>query len=204
MGRALPRLATDSTPQEWAAAGFDHFENKRYQSAMHCYERALKMRERDVSYAFLLREQARETSNERSRLHAFAKAADAFCKSAQAAMIEGRPETETRAYYHNAALCYSDSNNLIEAAECYAGAHAFSESARCYCRLSMYSRAARIIREHGPVARDVLSDVALHYFRKSEEKFVSYYYPRVRQRADENLTEPQFRCFLPLKMQCRL
>ena len=92
----LPQLAVASTPEEWGETARTLFDNKRYFQAMHAYDRAEMSREKSVSYAYYLREQAYATPaaktggpNDPRRL-AFIAAAEAFSSSARVAQRERR------------------------------------------------------------------------------------------------------------------
>ena len=62
-GEPVPKLAVSSGKEEWAKAARNLFRKRQYSEAMHGFERAGLHHERQVSLAYLLRDQARADSS---------------------------------------------------------------------------------------------------------------------------------------------
>jgi tetratricopeptide (TPR) repeat protein len=162
-----------STTEEWAATARTLFDHRRYLQAVRCYERANLPREKDVAYAYYLREQARGTTKtgrttDISRTIAYTAAADAFLRSASVAAVR----EETLAYYRNAAECWAEIDEYRKAAAAYLHAEEFTLSAQHYRRCGLFDEAVAVVQEHrhGIPEADatVIIDVAkLHYVKES-------------------------------------
>lgn len=174
----VPRLAMSSTPEEWAATARTLFDNRRYLQAMRCYERAGLLREKQVSYAYYLREQARGTvktrrTTDNSRTIAFITAAEAFLQSATLS----KARKETIAYYRNAAECFIEANDDRRAAEAYLHAEEFTRSAQHYRKAGSFDDAVLVVQTHrqqiAPVDAETIIDVAkLHYVKENRLELV--------------------------------
>lgn len=167
----VPRLATSSTPEEWAATARTLFDNRRYLQARRCYERADLLRESGVAYAYYLREQARGTAKTRkttdnARTTAFIAAAEAFLESAT------QPSTrkESVAYHRNAAECFIEAGDERRAADAYLRAEEFTRSAKLYRKAGSFDEAVHVVQTYRQkIAEDdaeAILDVAkLHYVK---------------------------------------
>ncbi|PCH33046.1 hypothetical protein WOLCODRAFT_62498 [Wolfiporia cocos MD-104 SS10] len=146
----VPRLATSSTPEEWAKTALALFNNKRYMQAEHCYERASMPREKAVAHAYYLREKARNTplqprDNNEERTTVFIDAADAFWNSAESKDAGAR---EKRAYYRIAAECYSMGGDDGKAGDAYRRASEFTLSAKSYRKAGEFEQAVDVVTTH--------------------------------------------------------
>lgn len=187
----VPRLATSSTPAEWAATARTLFDNRRYLQAVRCYERAGLYREKEVGYAYYLREQARSTiktrrTTDNSRIIAFASAAKAFLRSASMATTR----KETLAYYRNAAECFVEADDDHEAAKAYLSAEEFTRSAQHYRKAGSFDEAVHVVQAHrqhiSPVDAEVIIDVAKLYYVK--ENRLEYVFIIVKNNMHRGLT----------------
>ena len=174
-GTDVPRLAMSSTAEDWAKTAQTLFNNRRYMQAMHCYERAGKVREKAVAHAYYLREVARTTPVSRgdtiSQAAAFVTAAEAFIASAQAAI------TEQKAYYRIAAQCYVDSGDDYKAARAYALATEYTLAAQHYRKAGKFEDAVDVIRQHkarmqADVVKKIVDVSRLYFLRDKQVKCV--------------------------------
>ena len=169
----VPRLAMSSTPEEWAATARTLFDNRGYLQAVRGYERAGMPRQKDVAYAYHLRERARGTEKTRrttdnTRTLAFIAAADAFLKSASAASVR----RETLAYYRNAAECFVEADDHRGAAEAYLQAEDFTRAAQHYRKAGLFDEAVGVVQQHGghipeKVANTIIDVAKLHYVKEN-------------------------------------
>lgn len=172
-GDNVPQLATSSSAEEWEATARMLFDNRRYMQAVHSYERAGLMRERDVAYAYYLREKARNkvtaSRSDTSRNDAFLEAAKAFRVSAKL----GKTAKEKRTYHRIAAECFVEGCDDGGAAEDYLSASEYTKSAQHYRKAGMFDEAVHVIKNHEdkipPAAAEKIIDVAkIHYFTKNK------------------------------------
>lgn len=167
----VPRLAMSSSSEEWAATARTLFDHRRYLQAVRCYERAAMARERDVAFAYYLREQARGTAKSKrtvdsARTLAFIEAAKAFLASASAANVR----SEMLPYYRNAADCFVEAGEHKRAAEAYLHAEDFTRSAQYYRKAGSFDEAIDVIKTHPKDipkgdANAIVSVAKLHYFK---------------------------------------
>ncbi|KAH9931245.1 uncharacterized protein B0H18DRAFT_929725 [Fomitopsis serialis] len=170
----IPRLATSSTPEEWAKTAFTLFSNRRYLQAMHCYERAKLVRERAAAEAYYLEEKARAAhtitrADNVARVLAFTKAAEAFWKSGLDAV------KEKQTYFRKSAECYVQGNDLARAARAYVLAENFTLAVQLYRKAGLFDEAVAVIESHGDlvepdVVRSVTDVSRLEYLRKRNVK----------------------------------
>jgi tetratricopeptide (TPR) repeat protein len=165
-GMEVPRLAVQSTTEEWASSGRSLFKAKRYLQAMHCFERAQMPREVIVSNAYLLREKARTATgiSNSDRVLAYIDAAEAFMKCASG------DASEKQAYYRAAAECYVRGNQDKMAADAYLNAKEYTLSAQHYRKGEHIDEAVNVLQKYGPKMdhkyTDTLMTVArLYYLR---------------------------------------
>ena len=168
-----PRLAMSSTPKEWAATARTLFDNRRYLQAVRCYDRAGMPRQKDVAYAYHLRERARGTEKTRrttdnARTVAFIAAAEAFAKSASVASAA----RERVAYYRIAAECFVEADDHRRAAEAYLRAEDFTKAAQHYRKAGLFDEAVNVVQNHRQSVpekfADTIIDVAkLHYIKEN-------------------------------------
>ncbi|KZP30397.1 hypothetical protein FIBSPDRAFT_1038357 [Athelia psychrophila] len=171
-GVDVPQLAVSSSTEEWASTGKSLFQNKRYNQAMHCFERAGMVREVAVAKAYSLRERARaipptnHAAEDALRKTAFTDAAEAFLECAASAKIKN----ERRTYYGIAGDCYVVLDAYHRAADAYLAGDSFSKAAIGYRKAGSFQEAVEVIRQHRQdmdtsVANSVMDVARLHCFR---------------------------------------
>ncbi|TFY76337.1 hypothetical protein EWM64_g7674 [Hericium alpestre] len=170
----IPHLAVASTPEEWASTAKTLFTRKRYYQAMHSYERAGKLREKEVAHAYYLREKARDKDADlqaslKEKKEAWSVAAEAFAKSAHEAIKE-RSE-----YFRIAADCYIKTEEHGKAAQAYANASMFTDAAKHYRKAGMFDDAVCIIQEHPEEVNEsdadrIMNVARLYYFNRNDLK----------------------------------
>lgn len=131
-------------------------------------------REKDIAYAYYLREQARLKPNSRStidnpRKTAFVAAADAFSSSASSAILR----SERQAYYRIAAECYVEASELPQAAKAYIYADEPTRGAQLYRQAGLFNEAVDTIERYkdhiGDVeANNIINVAKLHYFKQQD------------------------------------
>ena len=173
-GDNAPGLATTSTAAEWADTARTLFDNRRYLQASRCYEKAAMPRERDVAYAYYLREQARLKPHSRStvdnpRKAAFIEASTAFSLSAASAVLR----SERLTYYRNAAECYLEAEELVKAAVAYIAAEDYTRGAQLYRQTGHFDEAVDVIEKYKAQvqeteAENIVKVAKLHYFTQQE------------------------------------
>ncbi|THH32624.1 hypothetical protein EUX98_g1581 [Antrodiella citrinella] len=186
-GDNVPQLATTSTPEEWAQTARALFDNRRYMQAVHSYERAGLLREKGVSYAYFLREQARAKlvttrlqPSDASRNEAYLAAAEAFLSSAKVA------PTEKLAYYRIAAECFSEGGEDGRAAEAYLSASEYTRSAQHYRKAGMFDEAVDVVQKHSedipsPSAEKIIDVAKIHYFTKNKLDQATRLFPTIEE-----------------------
>ncbi|KAI0693657.1 hypothetical protein BC835DRAFT_1352925 [Cytidiella melzeri] len=193
----VPRLATKSTSEEWAETARALFDNRRYLQSSRSYERADKLRERDVALAYYYREQARNTPRSRTtavnpRQSAFLKAAGAFLMSAKAANLR----SDMLAYYRNAAECYTEAEELQKAGKAYLQAEEHTRAAQVFRRGGYFDEAVDTIGKHRaniiPAEAEKIENVAkMHYFKQQDLERAIHLFPDFEQ-ALEYMTDYGF------------
>ncbi|GBB94135.1 hypothetical protein RclHR1_00230013 [Rhizophagus clarus] len=124
-------LAKKSSSDEWNIKGIDYFEQRNYGQAIFCFIKSGNEESRRLSYAYYLRQIARDSkddSNDSVIKLNFTSAAEAFKECS-------RP-TE-------AALCYQEINMYEEAGEIYAEQGMFEPAAYNYRKAKKYLKAGR-------------------------------------------------------------
>ena len=169
-----PRLATKSTPEEWAETAENLFDHGRYSQAARCYDRAGMPRERDVAEAYYLREHASAFPPDRRftdspRTVAFVEAAQAFLRCAKESTIQN----EILAYNRIAAECFKEIRHYHEAARAYRAAEEYTRSAKLYRKAGSFDDAVEVVQTYRrnivPADAKSIIDVAkIHYLKHDE------------------------------------
>lgn len=146
-GMNAPRLATSSSPEEWARQGRHLFDRKKYAQAKHCFERALLPESVAIAEAYVLRERAESLSTEskaikQHRKEAFCVAAEAFMKCSMSASRKRRLD-----FSRIGGNCYEKANELVLAAQAYYAAREFNKAVLCYRDASRFDEAVKIVKE---------------------------------------------------------
>ena len=138
--------------------------------AVRSYERAGHTRERDVAYAYHLREYAKAQpvtarTTDTSRVDAYIAAAEAFLSSAEVA----DSRQEKLAYYRIAAECFVEGGDYGRAGKAYLSASDFTRSAQYYRKAGMFDEAVEVIQVHkrdipSKTAKKIMDVAKIHYF----------------------------------------
>ena len=140
---------------------------------MHSYERAGMPREKDIAYAYHLREQARgipirNRPGDNERRSAYRKVTEAFLASAQQATIS-RERTE---YYRIAAEAFLVLEDHAQAAKAFEKASKFTEAAQNYRHAGLFDEMVSVIKNHRDAmdhtVADKLMDVARYFYLQRE------------------------------------
>ena len=190
----VPRLATESTAQDWIDAGIlfvtssmlqrcllmlklRMFTNKRYEQARVAFLRAGESGYVAVCDAFLLRENARVVPDDRvkDRAHAFGEAGEAFHACANGSP-PGR-ERERLAYYTNAADCFVQAKRFKEAGDCFVGAGQYEKAARAYREGAHFDEMVEVLGGHGDkieasLVAQLKKVAQMNYFKVSDQSTV--------------------------------
>ncbi len=91
----LPRLASSSTREEWAAEGHELFNAKHFSQAKHCFDKAKLPFQASIADAYDLRAKARKVigtskQNVLERRSCFAKAAVSFKECAHSSKADSK------------------------------------------------------------------------------------------------------------------
>ena len=151
---------------------------------MHSYERAGMSREKDIAYAYHLREQARgipirNRPGDNERRSAYTKVTKAFLASAQQATIF----RERSEYYRIAAEAFLILEDHAQAAKAFEKASKFTEAAQHYRHAGLFDETVSVIKNHGdamePTVADKLTDVARYFYLQRGEpgdlKYLSFF-----------------------------
>jgi len=150
----LKRFLASSTREEWAKTGRHLFSHNRYRQAELCFDRAGLTLDRNISHAFVLREEARLLERRsRQRQLTFETAAEAFWECAEMGQ-----DQRTRCFIHSAE-CYIEANRLRRASDAYSYAKEWTLAAR-YARMAgEFDRALEIIKESQGVEEKVADSI---------------------------------------------
>jgi tetratricopeptide (TPR) repeat protein len=157
-----PKLATSSTPEEWAKQGRNLFQRKKYVEAKHCFERALLPERVAIADAYILRAKAQAIRtdtkvNKQNRKQMFSAAALAFEKCARSASRKIRLD-----FLRLAGDCYKNAEDILLAAQAYREARLFTESVLCYRDVNHFDEAIDIVKkEASSVEQSVVKNVVL-------------------------------------------
>ena len=173
-GMPMPRLAMSSSKEEWAEAGHSLFAKGRYEEAMLDFQRAGLRQEKQVAFAFLLRQRAEALPADRganliARNVAYIKAADAFID----AVPHARTIEEKQSYRRNAGGAFERGGEYAKAAEAYLGAEQYDLAAQLFRRAGMFDEALGVVKNHeremsDDVARGVRDVSKIHYLRENK------------------------------------
>lgn len=172
-GEPVPKLAVSSGKEEWAKAARNLFRKRQYSEAMHGFERAGLHHERQVSLAYLLRDQARATpANPRvgiSQAVAFSEAAKAFIEAA----AEAEDGSEQRTYYRIAGECYTRTGDDRKAGCAFRSAQEYALAAQHFRRAGSFDEAVQVVKEHeddipAEISQRIIEVSKLQYIRENK------------------------------------
>ena len=137
------------------------------------FRRAGLWQEKQVSYAFFLREQADsmpvgQRGAAASRNVAYIKAAEAFLES-----IPRAQDAEKKSYSRNAAQCFENGGDLARAGQAYLDAEQYELSAQLFRKAGMFDEAVDVISKHqhqmqGDVAQSIMDVSKIHFLRENK------------------------------------
>jgi tetratricopeptide (TPR) repeat protein len=140
-------------------------------------------REKDIAYAYHLREQARGISvrgrpGGNERRNAYTKVAEAFLASAEQATIF----RERSEYYRIAAEAFLVLEDHEQAAKAFEKALKFTEAAQHYRHAGSFEEVVSVIKNHGdamdPTVLDKLTDVSRYYYLQRGD-LKSFFFSRI-------------------------
>ncbi|OBZ79122.1 hypothetical protein A0H81_00139 [Grifola frondosa] len=161
-GDYMPRLAMGSSLSAWAERAHNLFDNKKYEAAMHAFERARLPHEKHIAESYHLRDLARSTNLTNDYLDA----AEKFMESAKyATLVSNR-----RKYLRIAGGCFADAKAYGESANAYAEAEEFILSGHQYLKLQKFKEAFDVVNSNRNTLTKTEADtfvepIRLHYFR---------------------------------------
>ena len=173
-GVDAPRLASSSTPEEWAMMGNTMFERKKYRQAKLCYQRALLSERATVANAYFLRDEAgkipvqKATGKEKTpRNTAYVVAAEEFLKCV--AIVPA----QALVYYRTAAKCFEEGSSPRRAAKAYVLGEEYNRPTEIWDGLGMFDEAINLIQKHKvEIEADLVEQVVrhgkTHYYRQKE------------------------------------
>ncbi|KAJ3877376.1 hypothetical protein F5051DRAFT_453113 [Lentinula edodes] len=156
-GTNAPKLATSSSPEDWARQGDLLFERKKWAEAKHCFERALQPEKVAIAEAYRLREKAERSSLDKSnaklRNAQFHEAAEAFYQCSRSARRKRISD-----FVRLSGTCYEKAGEFLLAARNYNLARRFNDSVRCYRKADRYDEAVKIVQTETDVEPSLVAD----------------------------------------------
>ncbi|KAH7874451.1 uncharacterized protein C8R40DRAFT_1108966 [Lentinula edodes] len=156
-GTNAPKLATSSSPEDWARQGDLLFERKKWAEAKHCFERALQPKKVAIAEAYRLREKAERSSLDKSnaklRNAQFHEAAEAFYQCSRSARRKRISD-----FVRLSGTCYEKAGEFLLAARNYNLARRFNDSVRCYRKADRYDEAVKIVQTETDVEPSLVAD----------------------------------------------
>jgi tetratricopeptide (TPR) repeat protein len=163
-----------STPEEWAKTGRVLFGKALYQQAIFCFERANLTLERDISAAYLLRQEARiafprgRTTDPTKSNDAYRKVGEAFAACARAATGK-----QQRRCYRLAGDTFVLATADKLAGQAYLSAEEYTLSAKHLRRAEDFDGSIAVIQEHRmemdeAVAEEIWGTAKVYYLQKNK------------------------------------
>ncbi|PBK59143.1 hypothetical protein ARMSODRAFT_1027641 [Armillaria solidipes] len=148
-GSDAPRLASSSTPEEWASKGRELFNRKQFSHAKHCYIRANLPILASIAGAHDLRAKARKvigTSKPKvlERRSCFVAAADSFLECAKVNMNS----KESMTYLRISGQCFEQADQKYRAAQVFFRAQEYTHAAELYRDIGKFDEAVKIVKDH--------------------------------------------------------
>ncbi|KAK0232752.1 hypothetical protein IW262DRAFT_1259998, partial [Armillaria fumosa] len=160
-GSDAPRLASSSTPEEWASKGRELFYRKQFSHAKHCYVRANLPILASIAGAYDLRAKARKvigTSKPKvlERRSCFAEAAVSFLECAKF----NTNSKESMTYLRISGECFEQADQKYRAAQVFFRAQEYTHAAELYRDLGKFDEAVNIVKDHkGQMSPTVVENV---------------------------------------------
>ncbi|PBK77543.1 hypothetical protein ARMSODRAFT_949477 [Armillaria solidipes] len=175
-GSDAPRLASSSTPEEWASKGRELFYRKQFSHAKHCYIRANLPILASIAGAYDLRAKARKvigTSRPKvlERCSCFAEAAISFSECAK---VTSSPK-DSLTYFRISGECFEQADQKYQAAQMFFQAQEYTRAAELYRDLGKFDEAVAIVKAHedkvsSKVVENVIKLARLTYFSNRQMK----------------------------------
>ncbi|KAG7450801.1 uncharacterized protein BT62DRAFT_928080 [Guyanagaster necrorhizus] len=175
-GSDAPRLASSSTPEEWASKGRELFYRKQFSHAKHCYIRADLPILASIAGAYDLRAKARKvigTSRPKvlERRSCFAEAAISF---SECATVTSNPK-DSLTYFRISGECFEQAGQKYQAAQTFFQAQKYTHAAELYRDLGKFDEAVAIVKDHedkmsSMVVENVIKLARLTYFSNRQMK----------------------------------
>ncbi|KAK0207964.1 hypothetical protein DFS33DRAFT_396866 [Desarmillaria ectypa] len=175
-GSDAPRLASSSTPEEWAAKGRELFYRKQFSHAKHCYIRANLPILASIAGAYDLRAKARKvigTSRPKilERCACFVEAAISFSECANVASSS----KDSLTYFRISGECFEQADQKYRAAQMFFQAQEYTHAAELYRDLGNFDEAVAIVKAYegkmsSKVVENVIKLARLTYFSNRQMK----------------------------------
>ncbi|KAK0207600.1 hypothetical protein IW262DRAFT_1469183 [Armillaria fumosa] len=179
-GSDAPRLASSSTPEEWAAEGRELFNAKRFFQAKHCYFKAGLHLLASIADAYDLRAKARNvigTSMHKvvERRSCFTEAANSFFECAKVTKASAQLKDSTT-YLRISGECFEQADKKYQAAKIFYHIQDYTHAAELYRdigELRSLDEAVAIVKSHNgkmalKVVQDVIKRARLAYFSNGQ------------------------------------
>ncbi|KAG7450850.1 uncharacterized protein BT62DRAFT_1001665 [Guyanagaster necrorhizus] len=173
-GSDVPRLASESTPEEWAAEGRELFNAKHFSQAKRCYRKANLPLLASIADAYDSRMKARNvvgTSRQKvlERRSCFAEAAKSFSECADFTSNS----RDFLTYFRISGECFEQADEKNRAAEKFLLAQEYTRAAELYRDIDKFDEAVVVVKGHGDkmlseVVEDVIKLARLTYFSNGE------------------------------------
>ncbi|KAK0444909.1 uncharacterized protein EV420DRAFT_1721414 [Desarmillaria tabescens] len=178
-GSDAPRLASSSTPEEWAAEGRELFNAKRFLQAKHCYIKAGLPLLASIADAYEMRAKARRvmgTSTQKvlERRSYFAEAAKLFFECAKGTKVSTNPK-DSMTYLRISGECFEQADKKHRAAQVFLRAQEYTHAAELYIDIGRFDDAVAVMKGHKDemslkVVKDVIKLARLAYFSNGQMK----------------------------------
>jgi hypothetical protein len=162
----MPRLARESSPEEWAQKGQEMFDQYRFKHAKTCFRNANLPDKEAVANAYFLIQHAESIpeANSSARRVAHIAAGDAFIESVTTYRWDHDVGT---AYYRRAGKCYLEGNDLYAAAKAFEKCSEQDFAAELYLKIRQFDDAVVLLRKGTlslKVAEKIRKQARLFYF----------------------------------------
>jgi tetratricopeptide (TPR) repeat protein len=162
----MPRLARESSPEEWAQKGQEMFDQDRFKHAKTCFRNANLPNKEAVANAYFLIQHAESIpeADSSARRAAHIAAGDAFIEFITAYRWDYDDGT---AYYRRAGKCYLEGNDLYAAAKAFEKGIELDFAAELYLKIRHYDDAVALFHQgvlSSKVAEKVRIQARLFYF----------------------------------------
>ncbi|PBK60033.1 hypothetical protein ARMSODRAFT_966416 [Armillaria solidipes] len=176
-GSDAPRLASSSTPEEWAAEGRELFNAKHFFQAKHCYFKAGLHLLASIADAYDLRAKARKvigisTQKVLERRSCFAEAANSFFECAKGTKASAKSK-DSMTYLRISGECFEEADKKHQAAQIFCHIQDYTHAAELYRDIGEFDEAVAIVKSHKDemalkVVQNVIKLARLAYFSNGQ------------------------------------